>query len=114
VIFLPPGPRPDSLAPAAIARAEAAMDACDTRLGFSDRKKMPCFMHSYCMAPARDATHAGHASDPLLSRADTIQGARPPKNIFRRHRRLRVAQADLRKTAQAIQQRRPSCAHADK
>jgi hypothetical protein len=89
------------------------MDACDTRLGFSDRKKMPCFMHSYCMAPARDATHAGHASDPLLSRADTIQGARPPKNIFRRHRRLRVAQADLRKTAQAIQQRRPSCAHAD-
>jgi hypothetical protein len=67
-----------------------------------------------CMAPARDATHAGHASDPLLSRADTLHGARPPKNIFRRHRRLRVAQADLRKTAQAIQQRRPSCAHAEK
>ena len=39
--------------------------------------------------------------------------ARPPKNIFRRHHRLRVAQADLRKTARTIRRRRQSCVHAD-
>jgi len=93
-------------------RAEAEIDACDTRLVFGDDKKKPCFMHSFCIVLECDATHAGHASDPLPARADTIQGARPPKNNFQRHRRLRVAQADLRKTAQTIQQHRPACAHA--
>ena len=88
-------------------RAEAGIDASDTRLVFSDYKKVPCFMHFFCMVPECDATHARHANDPLSAHADTIRGARPPKNNFQWLRRLRVAQADLRKTAQTIQQHRP-------
>jgi len=39
-------------------------------------------MQSCCMLPACDATHARHAGDTLLARADAIQGRVTPEKYF--------------------------------
>jgi len=90
------------------------IDACNARHDFPDRKKTPRFMQSCHAVDACRATHARGAADPPPRFDSPVEERAAPENIFHGRRRLRVAQADLRRIAQAFQRRRQARAHADR